>query len=137
MAKTPEGRVKDATTTFLIAEGLCPSKDAGKITPLTADKYTGWFHMPVPAFQGVMGQNDYHGHYKGRYFGIETKVMGKDPTPLQAHQIKAINSTGAVSFVVRAVEDLAWVKSWMQKVDREILWINKIEEQVNKIKAAV
>jgi penicillin-binding protein-related factor A (putative recombinase) len=118
MAKTPEGRIKGATTKFLIAEGLCPSKDAANVKIDTA--HTGWFHMPVPAFQGVMGQNDYHGHYKGRYFGIETKAPTKDPTPLQQHQIQAINRTGAVSFVVRAVEDLMWVKTWMQKVDKEI-----------------
>ncbi|OHD24254.1 MAG: hypothetical protein A2Y38_20010 [Spirochaetes bacterium GWB1_59_5] len=120
MSKTPEGRVKDFTTKFLINEGLCPSKDASTVTPDTAGKYTGWFHMPVPAFQGVMGQNDYHGAYKGRYFGIETKVIGKDPTPLQRHQIQAINLTGAVSFVVRTVEDLMWIKAWMQKVGKEI-----------------
>jgi hypothetical protein len=113
MSKTPEGGVKDLTKKFLVARGLCPSKDAVKVQP----HHTGWFHMPVPAFHGVMGQNDLHGHYRGYYFGIETKVPGKDPTPLQAHQIKAINITGAVSFVVRCEADLLAVEEWMNKID--------------------
>lgn len=116
LAKTPEGRVKDACRTYLTGIGLCPSKDAVDVT----DKHTGWFHFPVQAFHGVMGQPDIHGHYRGRFFTIETKVPGKDPTPLQTHQIKAINTTGAVAFVVRCVEDLAWVETWRKKVDAEI-----------------
>ena len=117
---TPEGRIKDAVKTYLRDLGLCASKDAANVSK---KPHTGWYHMPVQAFHGVMGQPDFHGHYLGRFFTIETKVPGKDPTPLQKHQITAINTTGAVAFVVRCVEDLAFVETWRRQVDVEVKFL--------------
>jgi len=121
VASTPEGRIKSATEAYLTSIGLLP---AGKAVLVTAVN-TGWFHKPVSIGMGVHGIPDYLCHFRGRFFTIETKVPGKDPTPLQAHQIKAINVSGAVAFVVRCVEDLAWVETWRKKVDAEIKFLTK------------
>ena len=125
MAKTVEGGIKASTETFLKAEGLIP---AGK-APLVSASNKGWYFKPVSGGMGVHGIPDYLLHYRGRFAGIETKVPGKDPTPLQQHQITAINTTGAVSFVVRCVEDLEAIRAWMRRVDREVYCIAKIKEK--------
>jgi penicillin-binding protein-related factor A (putative recombinase) len=120
---TPEGRIKDAVKTYLRDIGLCASKDAVNVSK---KPHTGWFHMPVQAFHGVMGQPDFHGHYKGRFFSIETKKdLKTDPTPLQQHQITAINTTGAGAFVVRCVEDLAYIETWRKKIDEEVKFLTR------------
>lgn len=116
MAKTEEGRIKSATETYLTSIGIIPAGKAATVT----ENHKGWYYKPVSIGMGVHGIPDFVGHFRGRLFTIETKVPGKDPTPLQAHQIKAINTTGAVAFVVRCVEDLAWVETWRKKVDAEI-----------------
>lgn len=116
MARTEEGRIKSATEAYLTSIGILPAGKAVLVTPAN----TGWYFKPVSNGMGVHGIPDYLFHYRGRFGSIETKVPGKDPTPLQAHQIKAINTTGAVAFVVRRVEDLAWVETWRKKIDAEI-----------------
>lgn len=113
MAKTPEGRIKSATEAYLNGLGMTPAGKAATV----ASSSTGWYFKPVSIGMGVHGIPDYIGHYRGRMFGIETKVPGKDPTPLQQHQIKAINLTGATCFVIRTVEDLMFMETWRKNVD--------------------
>lgn len=50
------------------------------------------------------GLPDITGCYKGRFFGIETKMPGEEGTPLQLYRIKQIKRAGGVAFVCHSVE---------------------------------
>ena len=115
MAKTPEGRIKSATEAYLASIDVVSAGRAATITP----QHKGWYYKPVSIGMGVHGIPDFLGHYQGFFFTIETKVPGKDPTPLQQHQIAAVNKTGAVAFVVRCVEDLQYMETWRQKISKK------------------
>ena len=106
---TPEGQVKKLVKDYLISVGLIPAGQA----VLCTEENTGWFHMPVSNGMGVHGIPDFLGHYKGRFFAIETKTKGKKPTPRQEHQLNALNLTGSATFVVDSEESLGRVKEWV------------------------
>ncbi len=106
---TPEGQVKKLVKDYLISIGLIP---AGQAVLCTAGN-TGWFHMPVSNGMGVHGIPDFIGHYRGRFFAIETKTKGKKPTDRQMHQLNALGMTGAATFVVDSEESLEGVKRWV------------------------
>jgi hypothetical protein len=112
VAKTPEGEIKKMITRRLVARGLVQAKDAD----LAKEHHTGKFVMPVPNFRGVMGIPDYYGHYKGRFFEIEAKRPGEEPTALQRHQLKATSVTGAASFAVDSEETMDAVEAWMNGI---------------------
>jgi len=112
VAKTPEGEIKKMITRRLVARGLLQAKDAA----LATSNHTGKFIMPVPNFRGVMGIPDYYGHYKGRFFEIEAKRPGEEPTALQGHQLNATSITGAASFAVDSEESMDAVEAWMDQV---------------------
>jgi len=116
MAKTPEGVVKDSVKELLIACGLIP---AGKAA-LATKEHTGKFHMPVSNGMGVAGIPDFYGHYRGFYFEIETKALGKEPTPLQWHQLKATNITGAMYFVIDGEKGLTHFRNWVVLVNARL-----------------
>lgn len=82
---TPEGRVKKAVTTVL-------KNHAGV-----------YFYMPVPSGYGRKSL-DYIGCYRGRFFAIETKAPGKEPTDLQDITIASMKEAGAAVFVIDGVE---------------------------------
>lgn len=107
---TPEGKVKAAVDELLTEFGLI---SAGKSATAT-DANTGWYFKPVSNGMGVHGIPDYLGNYNSLFFAIETKVEGKDPTALQAHQLNAIALSGGQIFVVRGRDDLANLRSWLQ-----------------------
>ena len=106
---TPEGKVKKLVKDYLLSVGLIPAGQAVLCTP----ENTGWFHMPVSNGMGVHGIPDFLGHYKGRFFAIETKDKGKKPTARQEHQLTALDLTGAAAFVVDSEESLERVKRWI------------------------
>ena len=106
---TPEGQIKKLVKDYLISIGLIPAGQA----VLCTEEHTGWFHMPVSNGMGVHGIPDFLGHYKGRFFAIETKAKGKTPTPRQLLQLNALDLTGAAVFVVDSEEGLEWVKRWV------------------------
>lgn len=116
MPKTPEGRTKDSVKTCLRDAGLIPAGKAPEVT-----HHVGWYFMPVPFGYSVAGIPDFIGHYKGRFFAIETKVPGKNPTALQQHQITAINKTGGLALVVRTQQDLTYIEAWFRRVTGEQL----------------
>lgn len=78
MAKTPEGKVKDAIKAFLKSLPGC------------------WFFMPVSNGMGAHGVPDFIGVYRGRFFAIEAKAPGKEKntTPLQDRVIGLIRAAG-------------------------------------------
>ena len=106
---TPEGQIKKLVKDYLLSVGLIPAGQA----VLCTKEYTGWFHMPVSNGMGVHGIPDFLGHYKGRFFAIETKTKGKKPTDRQKHQLNALNLTGAAVFVVDSEESLEGMKRWV------------------------
>ena len=110
---TPEGLVKQKVREYLNSIGCIPASKA----PLATPAHHGYYFMPVSNGMGVHGIPDTIGHYKGFFFAVETKVEKKNPTALQAHQLKAIEMSGGKAFVVRGAEDLGEIKEWVRRVD--------------------
>lgn len=113
--QTPEGVVKDAVKTYLNMIGCISASKA----PLVSPAHHGYYFMPGGTGFGTAGIPDFVGHYKGRFFAIETKVEGKNPTSLQQHQIKAINTTKGDAFIIRGVYDLDEFTNWVISVDKQ------------------
>jgi hypothetical protein len=89
MARTPEGKVKDACKKFLTARGA-------------------WFFMPVSNGMGQVGIPDIIICYRGIFVAIETKAPGKrsQTTPNQDRVLEAIQKAEGFAWVVDNVDDL-------------------------------
>ena len=89
MAKTPEGRVKDAIKAWLKAQGA-------------------WYFMPVPSGFGVHGIPDFICCIQGRFVAIEAKAPGKrkSTTSNQDDRIAEIIEAGGYAIVVDDVAQL-------------------------------
>lgn len=94
---TPEGRVKEQVKRVLKAHGA-------------------YYHMPV---QNGMGAPtlDFVGCHRGRFYAVETKAPGKQPTPRQLVTISAMNAAGGRTFVVSDDEELAALETWLALFD--------------------
>ncbi len=110
---TPEGAVKKSVKDYLESIGCISAAKA----PLANADNQGYYFLPVSNGMGVHGICDIQGHYKGFYFALETKTAKKDPTPLQQHQINAINVSKGKAIVIRGAEDLGELKAWVRQVD--------------------
>lgn len=56
---------------------------------------------------GMPGSGDILGLTKtGRFFSIEVKVPGKQPTPLQIQFMKEVERNGGLAFVAHSVDDV-------------------------------
>jgi VRR-NUC domain len=95
MAQTPEGKVKSKVSGLL------------KATP---DLY---YFMPVQGGYGA-ATLDYLGCYLGRFFAIETKAPGKEPTARQVQTIASLQRAGAKVFVIDG--DISELKYWLEEV---------------------
>jgi hypothetical protein len=92
---TPEGRVKQKVKEIL-------------------DGYPGMFYdMPVPTGFG-RPTLDFIGCYGGLYFAVETKALGKKPTPRQLDTIWKMRKAGAAVFVVIGEDDVALLQLWLE-----------------------
>lgn len=103
MAKTPEGKVKDSVRKVLdsrihLGYGL-------------------YYNFPVPAGYGTP-MLDVVGCYFGRFFGIETKVPGKSPTPRQLLTISQMREAGGTVFVIDGPVGLEALEAWLDDVER-------------------
>jgi hypothetical protein len=89
MARTLEGRVKDAVKKLLKERGI-------------------WFYMPVQNGMGVVGIPDFICCENGHFLAIETKAPGKrgNLTPNQEHRIMEIHASGGAALVVDDVSQL-------------------------------
>jgi len=77
----------------------------------------GFWWMPVPSGYGV-SYLDFIGHYRGFFFGIETKKdPTKKPTPKQQQAIDLTDLTAAAAFLVRSEEDLNELRDWRRVID--------------------
>lgn len=77
---TPEGKVKDKAKALLKA-------------------YGAYWHCPVQNGMGAPGL-DFWVCLRGRFCGIETKDLGKDPTPRQRLTINHVRAAGGMIFVI-------------------------------------
>lgn len=82
MARTPEGRVKDAVTALL-------------------KRHSAYYFFPVMGGYGRSGIPDIIACVRGRFFGIECKAGYNKPTPLQEKELREIQFAGGTSIVVR------------------------------------
>jgi hypothetical protein len=102
MAKTPEGKVKDALKAELISVGIHPWMDValGK-----AKHPDGIFYMPVAGAHSVHGIHDFIGNYKGKFWSMETKAPDNpcDETVHQGYFRMAVTDTGG--FAMSGVRD--------------------------------
>ena len=96
MAATPEARVKKAVDALL-------------------KKYGAYYHKPVQNGLGAPSL-DYIGCYHGLYYAVETKALGKKPTPRQEHTIAQIEASGGKVFVVVGVEGTAELAAWLADI---------------------
>jgi hypothetical protein len=93
MAETPESKVKRKVSGLL------------KATPGV------WYTMPVPSGFGE-STLDYMGCYLGRFFAIETKAPGKQPTLRQKQMIASIERSGGKAFVIDG--DTTELEHWLK-----------------------
>ena len=89
MARTPEGKVKDACTEVL-------------------REFGAYYFFPVMGGYGKSGVPDIIACYRGRFIAIECKAGYNKPTPLQEKELRAIEAARGVALVVRedTVEEL-------------------------------
>lgn len=92
MAKTPEGKVKDAVKKLLKQLGI-------------------WYCMPMGTGFGTSGVPDFICCPAGRFLAIETKAPGKraNTTAMQDEQIAGIHKSGGSAIVIDDVAQLVLV----------------------------
>lgn len=78
---TPEGKVKTKVRKVL-------------------KELNAYYVMPVTAGFGNSGAPDYIVCYRGKFFGIECKAGGNNPTALQYKNLKDIQDCGGVALIV-------------------------------------
>lgn len=82
MARTPEGRVKDACVEVL-------------------KRHSAYYFFPVMGGYGRSGIPDIIACYKGRFLAIECKAGYNKTTPLQDRELAAIHKAGGSAMIVR------------------------------------
>lgn len=70
-----------------------------------------FYTMPVPSGFGE-STLDYLGCYRGRFFAVETKALGKKPTPRQQLIIESMKRAGAAVFVIDG--DTTELEQWIK-----------------------
>lgn len=86
MTKQPESRLSRQIMDALRAEGAFVWKNHGGPTMMA-------------------GLPDIAGCYKGRFFAIETKMPGNEPTPIQRLRHSEIREAGGIVKVVKSVAE--------------------------------
>ena len=77
-----------------------------------------WRYMPVPSLYGKRTV-DYHLCYRGRFFVIEAKAPGKEPTRAQEREMREVEEAGGIAFWVDGPVRLQLVKDWVELVRNE------------------
>lgn len=72
-----------------------------------------WYFIPYSAGYGASGVPDIIGSYRGRFFGIEVKRPGKQPTLLQDRRMKAIEKAGGKTFWGTAEKVIGEFEAWI------------------------
>ena len=109
---TPEREVKDAIKALLALHKIYPSSKAGAFP----EDAQGWYYFAVQGIMSVKGVPDIIGHYRGVFFAVEAKALGKKPTGFQALQIAAIKQSGGFVCVVDGPESLKLFETWLKSI---------------------
>lgn len=101
MARTPEGKVKDAVKKWLKERNV-------------------WYYMPMQNGMGVVGIPDFLCCWKGQFIAIETKAPGKrdSTTANQNARLKEISDVDGISIVVDDVSQLNTIEVIMRLTGR-------------------
>jgi len=75
-------------------------------------RYDLYVDMPVPYGYGKSSL-DFVGCHQGRYFAIEAKAPGKQPTKLQQLTIGQIQRAGGMVFVISDQTGLNMLDAWL------------------------
>ena len=105
---TPESKTKALARALLAKYDIQPASKAG-----TFESAAGWYYFAVQGMMSVKGVPDIIGHYRGRFFGLELKALGKVPSGFQKLQIDAISVSGGAVFVVDGPETLKEFEEWL------------------------
>ena len=91
---TEEGKVKEQVKKLLKAFGV-------------------YYHMPVQNGFGKMSL-DFVACHRGFFIAIETKALGKKPTPRQLQTMAEMEAAGAFVFLVSCEAELAIVRAYLE-----------------------
>ena len=95
MARTPEGRVKDACVALL-------------------KRYNAYYFYPMTGGFGRSGVPDIVVCYRGLFLGVECKAGYNKTTPLQDREIAAIHKAGGSAMVVRE-DTVELLEHWLKE----------------------
>jgi hypothetical protein len=99
MARTPEGKVKDACTVLI-------------------KKYGAYYFYPVMGGFGRAGVPDIIVCHRGRFLAIECKAGSNKPTPLQEKEMAAIRAAQGETMVIRETnQDI--LENWLKEISNE------------------
>jgi Holliday junction resolvase len=101
MARTAEGKVKDAVTKIL--------KDRG-----------AYYFLPVSGGFGRSGVPDIIACHKGQFIGIECKANRNTPTLLQFAEMAKIDKARGLTMVINE-NNIDWVAETLTAIDDLIL----------------
>lgn len=99
--KTPESHEKDDICRFLDC--------GGSIAPGLM-----WYFKPYSAGFGKSGVSDILGCYRGKFFAIEVKREGKEPTPIQWRRMREIEAAGGKAFWGTASKVIPEFEEWIR-----------------------
>lgn len=94
MARTPEGRVKDACVAVLQRHGA-------------------YYFFPVMGGYGRSGVPDIVACHRGRFLGIECKAGANKPTALQEKELLTIRKAGGEAMVIRE-DSIDLLEAWLK-----------------------
>jgi hypothetical protein len=73
-----------------------------------------WFYKPYMAGYGKSGVPDIVGVYRGKFFSIEVKRPGKNPTMIQGRRMQEIAKAGGKTFWGPADKVCAEFEEWIR-----------------------
>lgn len=94
MARTPEGKVKDACVELL-------------------KQHKAYYFFPVMGGYGRSGIPDIIVCHKGRFLGVECKAGYNKPTALQEREMAEIHKAGGSAMVVRE-DTIEMLELWLK-----------------------
>jgi hypothetical protein len=77
------------------------------------DACGAWVFSPFMAGYGKSGVSDIVGCYRGKFFAIEVKREGKEPTPIQTRRMAEIEAAGGKTFWGTASRVIPLFEEWI------------------------
>lgn len=76
------------------------------------EKHKAYYFMPATGGYGRSGVPDFVGCLNRRFFGIECKAGGNEPTALQRRELMQIDAVGGAVFVAKE-NNIADLDAWL------------------------